>query len=189
GGYAWGNNASGELADGTTINRPTPVATIGLAGVTSISPGMWHSLALRNDGTVIAWGHNPSGELGDGTHTDSRTPVRVVGLSNVRAVSAGTAFSLAVENNGAVFAWGNNSSGELGDGSAPNNQSQPVPVSGLGAGSGVVAIAAGGSFGLALRSNGELMAWGNNASGELGNGKAPNDSSKPVRVSGVSSAV
>src|SRR2546428_8106060 len=118
GGYAWGNNASGELADGTTIGRPTPVASIGLAGVSTVSAGMWHSLALRSDGTVIAWGHNPSGELGDGTHADHSTPVRVVGLSNVRSVSAGTAFSLAALADGAVFAWGHNASGELGDGKA-----------------------------------------------------------------------
>src|SRR5207245_3269553 len=108
------------------------------------------------------------GELGDGSApTDHSTPVDVSGLgpgSGVIAIAAGGAQSLARKSNGQVLAWGNNASGELGDGSAPNNQSQPVPVSGLGAGSGVVAIAAGGSFGLALRSNGELMAWGNNAS-------------------------
>ena len=53
GGYAWGNNATGELADGSTIGRPTPVASTGLAGVSTMSAGMWHNLALRSDGTKL----------------------------------------------------------------------------------------------------------------------------------------
>src|SRR5207245_10697299 len=54
---------------------------------------------------------------------------------------------------------------------------------------GVVAIATGASFSLALESNGDVLSWGNNASGELGNGTAPTDSSVPARVKGISSAV
>ena len=181
---AWGNNASGELDDGTNVNRKLPVVSVGLAGISAMSVGAVHSLALRADGTVVSWGHNKSGELGNGTVADSWAPVVVKGLSSVRSVAAGTSFSLAVRSDGAVFGWGNNQSGELGDGSA-TNRSTPVPVVGLGSGSGVIAVAAGGAFSLALKADGTVLAWGNNASGELGDGTAPNDHLTPVPVVGL----
>jgi alpha-tubulin suppressor-like RCC1 family protein len=179
---AWGNNASGELADGTTTNRSTPVQSVGLSGISYLSEGAVHGLALRPDGSVLAWGHNRSGELGNGTTTDSSVPVAVTGISQVSDISAGTSFSLAVEASGAVFAWGNNHSGELGNGSH-SDASTPTAVSGLGPGSGVKQVAGGGSFGMALKSDGTVLAWGNNASGELGNGTTA-DSATPVQVSG-----
>jgi alpha-tubulin suppressor-like RCC1 family protein len=185
GGLAWGNNQTGELADGTLTGRTAPVRSIGLSGVQTISPGLAHCLALRSNGTVLAWGHNRSGEFGNGTTSDSSKPVPVTGLSGVRRVSAGGSSSLALKSNGAVLAWGNNASGELGNGKAPTDSAKPVAVRGLGPGSGVVAISAGGSFGLALKSNGAVLAWGQNASGELGNGKAPTDSAVPVAVKGL----
>src|SRR5437588_12440166 len=63
---AWGSNGYGELGDGTTDNRYTPVAVSGLTGVTAISTGQGHSLALKSDGTVWAWGDNNTGQAGDG---------------------------------------------------------------------------------------------------------------------------
>ncbi|HET9730282.1 MAG TPA: Calx-beta domain-containing protein [Acidimicrobiia bacterium] len=193
--YGWGNDNSGEVGNGTIATAPvlTPVAVSGLgagSGVVVIAAGASHSLALKSDGTVLAWGHNVSGQLGDGTApTDHSTPVQVSGLgsgSGVVAIAGGTAFSLALKSDGTVLAWGNNVSGQLGDG---NNTDQPTPVqvSGLGAGSGVIAIAAGDAFALALKSDGTVLAWGQNASGQLGNNNAPNDSSVPVQVTGLGS--
>jgi alpha-tubulin suppressor-like RCC1 family protein len=184
GGVAWGNNQTGELADGTLTERTTPVKSIGLSGVQAISAGLAHCLALRSNGTVLAWGHNRSGEFGNGTTTDSSKPVVVTGLSGVRRVSAGGSSSLALKTNGAVLAWGNNASGELGNGKAPTDSAKPVAVKGLGPGSGVVAVSAGGAFGLALKSNGAVLSWGHNASGELGDGKST-DSPTPVAVKGL----
>src|SRR5262249_45079952 len=161
-----------------------PVSSVGLSGVTAMSAGAVHGLAIRSDGTVVSWGHNKSGELGNATVTDSWTPVAVKGLSNIRAVSAGTSFSLALRADGPVFGWGNNQSGEVGDGTT-TDRLVPVPVVGLGPGSGVVAVAAGGAFSLALKSDGTVLAWGNNASGELGHGDAPTDHLTPVGVAGL----
>jgi alpha-tubulin suppressor-like RCC1 family protein len=185
GGMGWGNNQTGEVGDGTTVNRLAPVLSIGLAGTSAMSAGSVHNLAITSSGGVVAWGHNHSGELGDGTTTDRLSPVPVTGLAGMVAVSAGTSFSLGVRGDGAVFAWGNNASGELGDGHRPTDQLVPVPVVGLGPGSNVVGIATGGAHALALKADGTVLAWGNNAVGELGDGSAPTDHPTPVPVSGL----
>ena len=67
--WAWGANYYGQLGDGSTTNRTTPVQVSGLTGVVAIAGGGNHSLALKSDGTVYAWGYNNRGQLGDGTTT------------------------------------------------------------------------------------------------------------------------
>jgi alpha-tubulin suppressor-like RCC1 family protein len=181
--YGWGNNATGELADGTTTTRLSPVGMLGLSGATAMSTGEVHGLAIVG-GSVVGWGHNRSGQIGDGSTADRTSPVPVAGLSNVVNVSAGNAFSLAVTADGSVYAWGNNESGESGDGTAPADHLTPVRVTGLGPGSGVVAVAAGGSQALALRSDGAVFAWGNNASGQVGDGTTATRTT-PVAVNGL----
>ena len=75
--WAWGDNSSGQLGDGTTTNCSTPVQLPDLAGVTGIATLNNHSMALLGDGTAWAWGYNFYGQLGDGTTTNSSIPVPV----------------------------------------------------------------------------------------------------------------
>ena len=185
---AWGHNSSGELGGKVSGDRPTPGVVDGVEGVRSVSAGDGYSLALESDGTVMAWGNNQSGELGDGNAPiDHASPAPVYGLtggSGVVQVAAGYSFGLVLKSDGSVLGWGNGTSGQIGDGSTTKH-SAPTPAKGLGPGSGVIQIAAGGSFSLALKSDGTVMAWGNNQSGELGDRKAPTDSSIPVQVKGL----
>ena len=182
--YAWGNNAYGQMGNGTTtpLVQPTPVALTGdlSSGVTAISAGQRHSLALRNGG-VYAWGSNFQGQLGDGTTMPQvqPTPVALTGLmsSGVTAVSAGHFHSLALRSGG-VYAWGSNTDGELGDGSM-TDRNAPVTLTGLMS-SGVTAVAAGNRFSLAVR-NGGVYAWGNNPGGQLGDGTMT-DTSIPEQI-------
>ncbi|MCW3029676.1 MAG: hemicentin-2-like [Solirubrobacterales bacterium] len=182
---AWGNNESGQLGTGNTVESEVPVAVKGLTGVRAIAAGRDHSLALMSNGTVMAWGADESGQLGNGTiKAASTVPVAVKGLSGVTAISAGGAFSLALTNKATVQAWGSDESGQLGNPlfEEPNSD-VPISVSGL---SGVTAIAAGAQHGLALVSGGTVMAWGEDAYGELGNGTIKTRQDAPVAVSELS---
>jgi RHS repeat-associated protein len=184
--WAWGDNDHGQVGDGTSTHRGAPVQVKGvggvgfLTGIVYVAAGVQHSLAVKSDGTVYAWGWNAWGQLGDGTLTDSSTPLIVKGpdgvtpLTGVAMVSAsvgrgldgGAAFSLALKTDGSVWAWGDNFYGQLGDGTT-TDRAFPVRVGGSGFDT-VVAISAGDSHGLALKSDGSVWSWGADWGGQLG---------------------
>jgi len=128
---AWGNNDHGQLGDGSTTTRLTPVQVSGLTNVLAISAGGHFSVALKSDGTVWAWGSGQNGQIGDGgSPADRLTPVQVSGLTNVLAISAGLDHALALKNTGTVWAWGYNGFGQIGVGTNTDALT-PVPVSGF----------------------------------------------------------
>ena len=181
---ALGYNQSGQLGDGTTTNRLTPVAVQGLVDVAAVSAGGQHTLALKSDGTVAAWGANYVGQLGNGTTTASLLSQTVPSLSGIAAVAAGSDYSLALKSDGTVLSWGSNTSGQLGDGTAINRS---VPVAVVGA-SGVIALAAGQDHTVALRSDGTVITWGGNYYGQLGDGSVTSSLS-PMVVPGLENVV
>src|SRR5262249_60834665 len=125
---------------------------------------------LTSTGQVLAWGFNGDGELGNGTTTDSATPVPVSlpAGTTVKAIRAGCEHSLALTSTGEVLAWGANRDGELGNGSTtPSDVPIPVPLT---VGTTVKAISTGQTHSLALTSTGQVLAWGDNESGQLGIG-------------------
>lgn len=163
----WGKNISGQLGDGTLIERHTPVDVIGLAsGVTAISSGNGHVCALTNSGGVKCWGYGTYGQLGENSFESRSSPVDVLGLtSGVVAIAAGEFHSCAVLTNGAVKCWGRNDGGQLGDGSTTNRFTAVDPS---GFGSGVAALALGRYHTCALTSVGGVKCLGNNMYGQLG---------------------
>lgn len=183
---AWGSNAKGQLGLGATAESLVPQTIPGLEHVKAIASGCYASYALLADGTVEAWGYNNNGEVGDGTTETKKTPVPIAGLSEVTAISGGCDWAMALKSNGTVEAWGYGGFGEMGSGAVGTPQKAPLQVSGL---SGVSAISAGGSFGLALLGNGTVDAWGYNYYNELGIGSNKEDESvQPVPgLAGVSS--
>lgn len=131
--WAWGSNSVGQLGDGTGVFgaiSTVPVQVVGLNGITAIAAGDYHSMALKNDGTLWVWGLNQYGLLGIGSTTDSNVPVQVSSLTGVAAIAAGWEHSLALKNDGTLWAWGYNYRGQLGDGTT-TNRDLPVQVTGL----------------------------------------------------------
>jgi alpha-tubulin suppressor-like RCC1 family protein len=183
--FAWGNNQRGQLGDGTTTDRLTPVRVHlpARTRVTAVSAGAIFSLALTSTGRVLAWGLNHRGQLGIGVRRDRHLPVRVKLPRRVKVtgIAAGYAFGLAVASSGQVFAWGNNDSGQLGDGTTFGSD-VPVLVH-LPAGTNVTAISAGADHSLALTAAGHVLAWGMNNFGQLGlPANHPGQSKVPIRM-------
>ena len=181
--YAWGDNTSGELGNGSAVaSSNTPVVVSLPAGVTptSVSAAQGSAYAIGSNGTRIL-GH-VDGNLGDGSTSDSDTPVVVSLPSGVsaKAVSGGYESGYAIGSDGNLYAWGDNFYGELGEGSAVATSNTPVVVS-LPAGVTPESIAGGGGAAYAIGSDGDLYAWGLNADGQLGDNTTDN-SSTPVVV-------
>ncbi|MDR4508354.1 MAG: RCC1 repeat- and reductase domain-containing protein [Candidatus Brocadiaceae bacterium] len=177
--WSWGFNGYGQLGDGTTANRTTPVRVKGLDSIISIAGGGYHCLALKENGTVWAWGNNADGQLGDGTTTDKSIPFLIRGLEDVIKVAVGGSSSLALKADGTVWAWGDNGHGQVGDGTI-TRKTRPVQVSNL---TDVISIASGHAHSLALKSDGTVWSWGENFHGQLGTRSLALASTLPVKVS------
>lgn len=168
--FAWGVNQFGQLGLGYTSNIgiQTPVGVPGQ--FKSIATGRHHTLALSKDGRLYSWGRNTNGQLGTGNHNNRSTPDTVGGLGSLPvwiAISAGDDFSLALNTNGKIYAWGSNINNRLGLNNSDTEKLTPFLIPGNN-NANFVKIAAGKSSSIALKGNGTVWTWGNNAFGQLG---------------------
>lgn len=151
-----------------------------LTGVSAISAGGYHAVALMADRTLRVWGSNYRGRLGDGVDEGPPQPHAIPNFGNVTRVSAGLAHTLVVRGDGTVWAWGENDFGQLGDGTTTDRNS-PVQVAGI---SNAIEVSAGVQFSLVLLADGSVMAWGRNYESQLGQGNEPMRL-VPTRVAGL----
>ena len=203
--YAWGYNDYGQLGNNTPrtdshvpvrVRDPAkPTDTSKGLQATQVSAGWMYSLAVGSDGYAYAWGNNEHGQLGNNTDYDSSVPVRVrdpasptdtsKGLQATQ-ISGGGRFSLAVGSDGYAYAWGNNSNGELGNNTTSNSLvpvrvRDPAKPTDTSKGLQATQVSAGYYNSLAVGSDGNAYAWGNNSYGQLGNGNT-SPSTVPVPV-------
>jgi alpha-tubulin suppressor-like RCC1 family protein len=183
--YAWGYNGNGQLGDGTTTSRLSPVTVIG--GITNwrqLSAGYRHSLGVTDAGIAYAWGYNTAGQLGDGgLYYDTPSPVTVIGgITNWSQLSAGSRHSLGLTSDGIAYAWGYNNAGQLGDGTT-DHKSSPVTV--LGGITNWSQLSAGYRHSLGVTDAGIAYAWGYNTYGQLGDGTTDHKSSPVTVVGGI----
>jgi alpha-tubulin suppressor-like RCC1 family protein len=188
--YCWGNNAYGQLGNGTSINQLTPSLVALPAGETplQVDAGVPSTCALMTDGTVYCWGDNANGELGNGSTSPSTTPVQVTGITNaIQLTTSNTSCALLADHT--VRCWGYNADGQVGlDPSLSSNKTfytTPQTVSGL---SNVSMVSSGSSSVCALGSLGGqsgVYCWGDNSFGQLGLSTTTTYSATPVLVSGL----
>jgi alpha-tubulin suppressor-like RCC1 family protein len=164
--YCWGSNDSGQLGDGTSVHRGSPVAVVGGLTFTSLSAAFSHTCGLTDSGAAYCWGANSSGQLGDGTIVGHSSPAAVVGGLTFTSLSAGILHTCGLTNSGVAYCWGGNSAGQLGD-RATISRSRPVAVEG---GLTFKRLSAGSFHTCGLTSGGAAYCWGGNAFGQLGDG-------------------
>ncbi|MBX7147889.1 thrombospondin type 3 repeat-containing protein [bacterium] len=178
----WGNNNTGQLGDGTTITRTTPVSVVGINNAVGIKVGgqhaftdmlafvvegdplqyvngKQHTCARLADGTLKCWGRNTSGQLGDGTLINRSVPVSVLGLTHVKSIDLGRDHSCALMEDGKIKCWGCNSNGILGDGTNVT-RSSPVDVVGINNVTGL-------NYRCSILNGKSVKCWGDNSFGEL----------------------
>ncbi len=182
----WGQNNNGELGNGTTTNSMSAVLVTGLTDASAISTGGGgHTCALRPRGRIDCWGSNASSQLGNGGTGNATTPRSVSLPANVADVFAGGMDSCVRRTYGVVECWGDNGGCSIPNGVDCNQRPSPTAIASL---SDAAQATMGSRFGCALRSNGTVVCWGANDSGQLGDGTLV-ASTSPVTVSGLSGAV
>jgi alpha-tubulin suppressor-like RCC1 family protein len=125
--YGWGYNYSGQLGDGTTIDRHGPVPAAGAHTFLAIGAGGGHSCGVTTDSVAYCWGANYSGQLGVGSTDEKHAPELVSVNLRLSDISLGEAHTCGLTTTGAVYCWGRNNNGQLGDGST-TDRNTPVRV-------------------------------------------------------------
>ena len=182
----WGSNFSGEIGDGTTTIRATPVAVSGLGSqVATVSAGGSYTCASKMAGEALCWGSNSSGELGLGDQRSRLTPTPLAGLpTGVTSVSAGHDATTCAIAAGEAWCWGDNQSGQVGD-TTTTERDLPVRVVRF---PGVAVQVVVGTFQTcALNGMNRAFCWGGNSSGQLGIGKISGFRHVPAAVTALGS--
>ena len=169
----WGSNFFGQLGDGTTERRSSPVTVGGVRGATALAGGTSFSCALLATGKVSCWGANYGGQLGDGTKTNRYTADFVQNLEGASAIATGEQHACAIVS-GSVRCWGKNTEGQLGNGSVDESLA-PTTVSAI---NDVEQVVAASRFTCARQKGGQVYCWGANTLGQLGTG-SPNSAPNP----------
>jgi alpha-tubulin suppressor-like RCC1 family protein len=179
----WGRNDQGQLGDGSTTDRSSPVAVANVQDIVELALGDSHTCARRRSGSVLCWGSNARGQLGDGDGgpgKGSRRAVAVRGLTDATAITAGDDHVCALRSKGPMVCWGDNRDGQLGN-AAQQSWVEPVALKSV---VDATAITAGSRHTCALRPGGKPICWGANAQGQLGDGTSKGHD-RPSVVEGV----
>jgi alpha-tubulin suppressor-like RCC1 family protein len=181
--WCWGANSLGQLGDGTTQDRHTPVRVGSKSDWTTVAPALNHSCGTRADGTAWCWGFNFAGQLGDGTTTQRLSPVQVRSGSDWSTVTTGSDHSCGLRTDGTAWCWGGGDLGKLGNGRHGRGLYSATPVAVRGRHT-FLSIDAGNEHTCAVSTEHTLWCWGSNISGQLGIGSKGRKDSRdtPVEV-------
>jgi alpha-tubulin suppressor-like RCC1 family protein len=165
--WTWGRNTFGGLGDNSITHRSSPVQTV--AGGTNwklVAGGLYHTAAIKTDGTLWTWGRNAHGGLGDNTIVHRSSPVQTVaGGTNWKSVGCGGYHAAAIKTDGTLWTWGYNTYGQLGDNTQVHRSS---PVQTIAGGTNWKSVSGGFYHTAAIKTDGTLWTWGHNGDGRLG---------------------
>jgi alpha-tubulin suppressor-like RCC1 family protein len=178
--WTWGRGDLGQLGDNTVVSKSSPVQTITIGtNWMQVSAGRRHTAAIKTDGTLWCWGNNQFGQLGDNTATSRSSPVQTVAFgTNWKQVSTGYQITAAIKTDGTFWTWGYNNNGQLGTNTITHRSS---PVQTIAFGTNWKQVSCGSFQMAAIKTDGTLWTWGNNASGQLGDNTTTKRSS-PVQT-------
>ena len=183
--WTWGRGTSGQLGDNTATNKSTPVTTF--AGGTNWKQvsmgGRDYCAAIKTDGTLWTWGSANYGRLGDNTTTNKSTPVTTfAGGTNWKQVSAGGGrHCAAIKTDGTLWTWGRGTEGQLGDNTVTNKS---TPVTTFAGGTNWKQVSGGGTFAVAIKTDGTLWTWGAGTNRQLGTNTTTNKSTPVTTFAG-----
>ena len=199
--WLFGENESGQLGDGTSTNRSSPIQVIGGGNTwAEISPQGSSMYALKSNGTLWVWGDNTNGKLGNNSTNNISSPVQIYNTNKWTEVGGSLAVlstvpvvpppsptpttipgpipsSTPTPTESKLFLWGDNGYGQLG-----NNASVIVnsPIQTIALGTSWIYASCGGSHAGAIKNDGTLWMWGLNSSGQLG--RNTSNVSSPVQT-------
>lgn len=169
--YVFGCNDLGQYGNGTVDESESRYVDFNMnevfvmGDVIEASAGYDFTAAVTADGSLYTWGSNKMGQLGNGNREDSNIPVKI--MDNVKTVSVNGYNMIVLSNSGEVYVFKRQEQTE-GD----------VPVKMM---DNAVSVSCGSGHYAAVSKNGKLFMWGNNDTGQLGDGTT-NDSEEPIEV-------
>lgn len=176
--WAWMSSHQPDARPGSRL----PVRVAGLDHVVQVAAATWYCVALEADGTVWEWPSSASAAV-------AGAPRQEPGLARINFIAAGGNHSLALDANGAVWSWEYTTT----PGAVMDRWTNPVRVRGANGSqfAGVVAVATGGMFDLAVKRDGTVWTWGSNCYGQLANGASGGNQpvDTPARVSSLTGVV
>ncbi|MEV6487528.1 hypothetical protein AB0M20_02645 [Actinoplanes sp. NPDC051633] len=177
--YCWGDNAEGQVGDGTTTPRTAPVK-VG-SKILQVATGADHTCVIKDNQDVACWGRNDVGQLGTGAAGGSESTAQpVAGLGDVIDLAAGGDTTCAIDEDGAAWCWGSDADGQVGD-AAANSGSTATPVK-VDTTEEFTQIDVGGRHACAVTEDGAVWCWGSDSDGQLGDDAAIADHDAPVQV-------
>ena len=182
--WCWGSNNKGQLGQNNGTSYSSPVQVGALTNWSTVSAGKESTLAVKTDGTLWAWGDNDDGVLGNNsnhlTGGSVSSPIQIGSQTNWTYAIVGVNSSLGVRG-GKIYSWGNNQNGQLGQNNVIH-RSSPVQVGSLNWAEITIGTLGNGTHVLAVRTNGELYAWGLRTSGRLGDNQTTSNRSSPIQI-------
>jgi alpha-tubulin suppressor-like RCC1 family protein len=166
--YCWGDNAAGQIGDGTTADRLAPTRVSSLINVQRVASAGNHTCALVSSTTIVneldeyCWGDNTYGQLGLGTNGGTHNSPTLVRSGGVRDIAAHNNHTCDVLN-GSIYCWGRNDWGQLGLGNLTDTNARGNPAM-----PGGVQVASGWNHVCGITSAGVAKCWGANDDGQIG---------------------